>query len=281
MAEDRQDEGQPGGAGGRTEGPRVSPLLLRMVGTYAERHLTRQFHAVRLSRGARPQWTAARGRPLIVYLNHPSWWDPLVCLAIANATVPDRRHYAPIEAETLARYPFFERLGFFGIESGTARGARRFLEVALGVLANPDTALWITAGGRLCDPRERPVELQPGLGHLARRLRDGMLLPLALEYPFWEERLPEALARFGEPVSLADAGMRAADWTEVLAANLESAQDHLAADARTRDPARFEVLLGGEAGAGGVHDAWRRLKSRLRGRRLRPQQAPEDFEAEP
>src|ERR1700730_8958698 len=120
MAEDRQDEGQPGGAGGGTEGPRISPLLLRMFGTYAERYLARQFHAVRLSRGARPEGPAARGRPLIVYLTHPSWWDPLVCLAIANATVPDRRHYAPIEAEALARYPFFERLGFFGIESGTA-----------------------------------------------------------------------------------------------------------------------------------------------------------------
>jgi 1-acyl-sn-glycerol-3-phosphate acyltransferase len=284
MTEDREDrEGgeQPDGGAGTAEGPRVSPLLLRLFGRHAERRLARHFHAVRLSRGERPQWTAARGRPLVVYLNHSSWWDPLVGLAVAHATLPERRHYASVGAAVLARNPFFERLGFFAVDPGTARGARGFLDTALALLAQPDTVLWITAGGQLCDPRARPVEVQAAAGHLARRLRDGVLLPLALEYPFWGEPLPEALARFGEPVALADAGMSAADWTEVLAAKLESAQDRLAAEATARDPARFELLVGAEPGAAGVHDAWRRLKSRLRGRRLRTGQETEDLEAEP
>jgi 1-acyl-sn-glycerol-3-phosphate acyltransferase len=247
-----------------------SPRMLGLFRTYAERYLARHFHAVRLSRAGRPDLEAARGRPVIVCLNHPSWWDPLVGLVLAVRLFPDRRQFSPIESAALARYRFFERLGFFGIEPGTARGARRFLSVAEGVLAAPDAALWITAGGRFADPRERPVRLQSGLGHLASRLDDGVVFPLALEYPFWNERFPEALARFGEPVFL-DGKRQPAEWTALLEERLGATQEALAAEALSRDPDRFEALIGGTAGVGGVYDAWRRLRAGLRGERFRPE----------
>nr|MDP9122565.1 lysophospholipid acyltransferase family protein [Acidobacteriota bacterium] len=174
-------------------GPAVSPLLVSMFRRYTERYLAHHFHAVRLARAQRPDISAARERPLVVYLNHPAWWDPLICLLLAHVLAPERQHYGPIEQQALGKYRFFERLGFFGIEPGTARGARRFLKTAQGILERPGTALWITAGGRFSDPRERPIELRKGLGHLARRLRQGVILPLAVEYPYWEERFPEAL----------------------------------------------------------------------------------------
>jgi 1-acyl-sn-glycerol-3-phosphate acyltransferase len=253
----------------------VSPLAMSTYQRYFERRLARHFHDVRLSRSQRPDLTAARERPLIVYLNHSSWWDPLVCLQLAGQLLPQRRHYATIDAETVRSHPFFRRLGFFAIEPDSPRGARRFLEAATRILEQPDATLWITSGGGLADPRERPAKLQPALGHVAARLRRGVLLPLALEYPFWKERLPEALARFGEELAVEDAGMRALDWTEVLAARLEAAQDALAAEAILRDGARFELMLGGGAGlgvgtgAGGVLRAWRRLREALaRGRRV-------------
>ena len=46
-------------------------------------------------------------------------------------------------------------------------------------------------------PATRPVRLRPGLAHLARRVPGATIVPLALEYPFWDERTPEALCRFG------------------------------------------------------------------------------------
>lgn len=58
---------------------------------------------------------------------------------------PDRAHYAPIEAGALARYRLFERLGFFGIEPGTARGGRDFLRTGLALASRSDSALWLTA----------------------------------------------------------------------------------------------------------------------------------------
>jgi 1-acyl-sn-glycerol-3-phosphate acyltransferase len=235
-----------------------------MFGRYCERYLTQHFHAVRLSKSQRPDPVALHGKPLIVYCNHPSWWDPLICLQLAALLFPDRAHYGPIDAAGLNKYRFFEKLGFFGVEPGGARGARRFLAVSQEILARPDTALWIAAEGRFSDPRERPVRLRSGIGHLASRVRDAVLLPLAIEYPFWEERSPEALARFGEEIPTGDADLGAADWTPILEEGLESALDALAAEALARDIPRFETLLAGGAGRGGIHDVWRRLKARVR-----------------
>jgi 1-acyl-sn-glycerol-3-phosphate acyltransferase len=258
--------------------PRISPILLRAFAPYAERYLGRHLHALRLSKAA-PAPRPAAERPLVVYLNHPAWWDPLVGMALALRLYPERSHRAPIEAAALARYRFFGRLGFFGVEPGTARGARRFLAVAESALARPNAALWLTPGGRFADPRERPPALAAGLGHLARRLRRGVLVPLALEYPFWEERSPEALARFGEPLDAEAIDLPAAGWTALLAERLAAAQDALAREALARDPARFETLLRGSAGVGGAYDLWRRLRARARGERFRPEHgaAPAPF----
>ncbi|HYL05404.1 MAG TPA: lysophospholipid acyltransferase family protein [Thermoanaerobaculia bacterium] len=247
-----------------------SPLALPAFRRSGERRLARHFHAVRLSRSQRPDLTAARDRPVIVYLHHSSWWDPLVCLQLASQLFPGRSHFAPLEQATLRRDRLFARLGFFAVDVESARGARRFLELATRIVERPDAILWVTAGGGMADPRERPVKLLAGLGHLAARVRHAVMLPLALEYPFWNEPRPEALARFGEELAVEDAGMRAHDWTEVLAARLEAAQDALAAEALARDAACFEVIQDPGAAGGGLQDAWRRFREILRARRRRP-----------
>ena len=178
--------------------PQVFALLVRAFTAYATRYLRRHFHSIRLLRATPPAISPTL--PLVVFLNHPSWWDPLVSIFLAFRFFPERTPYAPIEARALSRYRFFTRLGFFGVEPGTARGATTFLRAGQAILAQPNVALWITPEGRFTDPRERPVTLRPGIGHLASRLRTGVFLPLALEYSFWEERYPEALAHFGEPI---------------------------------------------------------------------------------
>ncbi len=58
--------------------------------------------------------------------------------------------------------------------------------------------LWITAEGAFTDHRARPVALRPGLAHLARQVPGAVILPLALDYTFWNESRPEALLRFGD-----------------------------------------------------------------------------------
>ena len=257
--------------------PSISPRLLALFAAYGERYVSRSFHAVRLSRADRPDPEALRGKPLVVYLNHPSWWDPMICMLLAMRLFPERRHYAPIEGAALEKYRFFSKLGFFGVD-GTIHGARRFLNVGRRILNQPDAVLWVTAEGRFTDPRRRPVELRPGLGRLLRgSTADANVLPLALEYPFWDERFPEALARFGRPIPApAESTMTARDWTLVLGGWLQVTQEGLAAEALTRDPSQFERLGRGRAGVGPAYDLWRRFRARLRGERFRAAHGAEE-----
>ena len=238
--------------------------LISLFRWYGRRFLRKHFHAVRLARrGSSP--TLPDG-PLIIALSHPSWWDPMLGIALSERFA-ERAHVVPIEAAALGRYGFFERLGFFGIEPGSRAGFERLLQVADQVLPRRDVAFWITPQGRFTDVRRRPLELRPGVGHLAQRLRGGAILPVALEYTFWTERTPEALVRFGEPILVDDGSSRSVDaWTEQVALALTQAQDDLAVDAMTRDPAAFETLLEGRSGTAVVYDLWRRGWAMLRGR---------------
>ncbi len=250
---------------------------LRVFRAYTRRYVARNFHALRLSRRGKP--TIPADGPLIVVLNHPSWWDPLVGLLLSEL-FPGWRHYAPMESSALGRYRLMERLGFFPIDPGTASGARAFLRRAEELLAQPRTALWITAQGQFADPRERSVKLRAGVAHLARRLERGTILPLALEYPFWSERCPEALAHFGEPIHI-EAGREQTveSWLEQIEGGLTEAQDALAVLAQQRQAEAFETLIGGKSGVGGVYDWWRRWRARLRGERFDPSHQPEQSAA--
>jgi len=254
--------------------PRISRRLLRLFRWYARRYVRRHFDAVRLSREGAPG-SLPRG-PVVVYLNHPSWWDPMIAVVVGADRLGDRPQYAPIERAMLDRYRFFRRLGFFGLKPRSRRGAKRLLAMADRVFSLSGGVLWITPQGDFTDPRVRPVRFFSGLGAVVQRMPGGLALPMALEYPFWEERKPEALVRFGEPVSADElAGLDRKRINHVLEARLTEAQDALAEEAKRRDRGAFEVLLSGTTGVGAVYDSWRWLKARLRGRRFDRRHMPE------
>ena len=260
-----------------TAPPSRSPLLWRWFTGYARREVAKRFNAVRVHRAGPPP--RCDGRPLVIYANHPSWWDPMLAIVTASLRYPDRRHYAPIDAAMLERYDFFKKLGFFGVEPGSAAGARAFLRVADAILAEPDACLWVTAQGRFADVRQRPIELRPGVGHLARRAPHAAFLPAAVEYPFWSEKRPETLVRFGEPIRPGAARRAAAEWHDQLTAALTETMDALAAAAVARDPRCFEVILAGRGGVSRAYDAWRWTRATLTGRRFDPRHLEDPADA--
>lgn len=237
---------------------------------FARRHL----RAVRVAaRGLPPPDDPAR--PLVVYANHPSWWDGVAFMLYSTELFPGRRMFIPMEADALGRYRFMTRLGVFGVEQQSARGAVAFLRTAKAVLAEPSHMLWMNAPGRFMDVRERPVPMAPGLVRLAELAPRARFLPMAIEYPFWSERAPEMLAAFGAPLdgealAALDRDARAG----ALARGLEAAMDRLAEDAIARDPSRFRPVLRGREGMGGIYERWRRLQAVARGRPFDPRHDP-------
>ena len=208
-------------------------------------------------------------RPLVVFANHPGWWDGVAFMLLSVGLFPKRRMFTPMDKAALEKYAFMRRLGVFGIETGTPRGAVAFLRTAEQVLAAPDRMLWMNAPGRFSDVRERPVPIAPGMTRLPEMAPDTLFIPLALDYPFWTERKAEMLCAFGEPIEGRTLAALDRDTrSEMLSRALAATMDRLAEDAITRDPARFETLHRGREGMGGIYDLWRRLRAALRGERF-------------
>lgn len=206
-------------------------------------------------------------RPVVIYSNHPSWWDPLVGLIVLSEYFPHRRVYAPIDAAMLMKYQMFKRMGFFGVEKDTAKGAAQFISMADRVLRQPSSLLAVTAQGRFADVRERPLRLKRGLAHLIKANPRTVFVPAAIEYVFWEEKLPEILVRIGVPRSF-ESLTTIESCHETLERDLERTQDDLAHLSIARDEQAFTPVLSGRSGMGGVYDLWRKVKAMMTGGRF-------------
>jgi 1-acyl-sn-glycerol-3-phosphate acyltransferase len=229
----------------------------------------RDFHAMRVSRsGPAPDPATPR---LVLYANHPSWWDAVAFVLLADTVFAGRPGYVPIDARMLRRYGFMARIGAFGVDLESPTGGAAFLATARKILDKPDGLLLVTAQGRFADVRERPIQLRPGLAHLVQQRPDATFVPLALDYVFWDERQSELLIRFGRPLSSASlSDLSVLERSAALGRALEDTMDALTAEAIARDPDAFRTLVSGRVGVGGVYDLWRRARALLRGERFSP-----------
>ncbi len=243
--------------------PPISAITLRFFRRLVRRYFRRHFRTVMVQH---PEYLAQAQGPLIVYANHSSWWDPMISVLLAQTLLPGRRHYAPMDAAALSRYPILSKLGIFPVDLTSSRGAAQFLRTSRAILEDGGV-LWITPQGRFADPREFPLAFKPGLGALAVRSPGLKLFPLAIEYTFWDERMPETLLRFGEPVQPGP-GTSAVDATRQLESALAAAMLSLQHASIARDPRLFRVLLTGTRGTGGLYAWGRRLRFWFTGKPL-------------
>jgi 1-acyl-sn-glycerol-3-phosphate acyltransferase len=259
--------------------PVVDRRILGGFHWYIPRYLRKHFHAVALNQTKLQAAAIRSDDSLVIYANHSSWWDPLIAMFAAKEIFSDFNFYAPIDANALEKYRVFSKLGFFPVEQNSLQGAKHFLDVSLRLLGQSGNSIWITPEGRFADVRDHSAELMPGLSHLAHSLQRRAtptstrtwFVPIAIECTFWEERLPEILAWFGEPALVAASESEIfskADWNQRLTGALREAQLQLATAAIQRDESAFEVMLTGSAGTSRFYDAWRRGWARITGKNI-------------
>jgi 1-acyl-sn-glycerol-3-phosphate acyltransferase len=224
--------------------PRVWHPLAKWFTYYSRWYIRKHFNSLGISRSS--LIPGSTGLPIVLYANHPGWWDPLVGLILKAKFFPDYTLFAPIEAAALRRYKILSKIGFFGVDGQSRRGVLEFFKTARAILHDSNHLLAITPHGRFADVRERPVLFQRGLGVLAARVRRALFIPVAIEYTFWDQRRPEIFCRFGESTEVraeSSAGLNAWHWTAVFERRLEIAQDALAKEVCHRDPDQFEYLM--------------------------------------
>lgn len=250
--------------------PKVADWFQNGFHRFLRPYLGRHFHAIAVAQGSRPDETVlgedSEGS-VIVFGNHPSWWDPMTGHFLNQQLFAGRQFYAPIDAEALEKYRVLAKLGFYGVQLNHSSGAAAFLKSSNKILDHGQAALWITPEGRFADVRDHDSDLMPGLAHLCHRRNTGHAIAMAMEYVFWDERLPVCLVQFGTPIALdAHESWSKADWATELSNQLRENQNELASLAITRDSKHFENLLAGRTGAGGIYDGFRRAKAWMTGK---------------
>jgi 1-acyl-sn-glycerol-3-phosphate acyltransferase len=244
---------------------RHSARVSRVFDLYCQRLIARRFTAFRIL-GEVPSGIP-RERGMIVFSNHSSWYDPLIFFVTSRAKFPSHTAFGPMDADALKKYAFMQKIGIFGVEQDSVRGAARFLQVSRGLLARPGNGVWMTPQGEFADVRARPVRFQGGLARLARD-SGAIAIPMAIELVFWNEARPELLVHFGDPVDTATVSRDVDEWNRHLEQALTTAQNELAEAAMSRDPARFTTFIDGTTGVNYIYDGWRYVKALLRGERF-------------
>jgi 1-acyl-sn-glycerol-3-phosphate acyltransferase len=238
-----------------------TPRFVRFFAWYVRRMIRSKFHAVRIAAGTREVLTSleASPTPVLVVLNHSSWWDPLVSLLVAQALCPSRFGCAPMDANELAKFGMLRKLGIFGIDPSDPASLPALVNYALERFAHDvKPTIWITPQGRFMDVREKIV-LRPGAAAIAARTQTIACVSVAIEYGFWIDQKPEIfirLERIAKPQQ-----PTTAHWHAAMTTAMQTNADALARSVQARDSAAFEPLMGGEAQSSvqPVMDLWLRL----------------------
>ena len=230
---------------------------------YVRRFISRNFNAVRVANTESFQ-SGIRG-PLICFVNHPGWWDPMTAVLVTDEFFPKRRFHAPMDAVALKKYPILEKLGFFPLDRDTNAGLKDFLRHAQKLLEDDSTIFWLTPTGRFTDIRDR-APFMGGLGHITKAEPLVSVLPVAVEYTFWNERYPELLIEFGPVLYTDTLPLDKAERSLMLEEALTRVQASLAQKAIKRSPEGFTTIALGQSGVGGMYDWLRRATAFLTGR---------------
>ncbi len=143
------------------------------------------------------QVLASNELPVIVYANHSSWWDGLVCHEIFKRAGSDM--FVMMEEKHLRRYPLVRRLGAFSVDRENARAAFGSIVYAARLLKEkPGRSVLMFPQGKILPSRARPISFESGIGRLVERVVPCRVVPLALSYEFRDGFKPEIFARIGE-----------------------------------------------------------------------------------
>ncbi len=233
------------------------PWFLGVARWYAKRRVAGAFDGLFVD-GLAEARALVRTRPLVFAMNHVSWWDSFVVLLLDEALGTES--HCLMDAQNLARLPFFGWIGAVPLRRDKPREALADLKAAAQLVDRPGRILWIFPQGHQRPGHLRPLGLERGVSLLAADAKADVV-PVSLSYSFREAPQPSICVSIGRPCTLRRSGPPEA-LERSLVAGLDRNDDFITAGrgeyeaiippkvaARVPLAGRFLARFGGDANA--------------------------------
>ncbi|MDQ6786090.1 MAG: lysophospholipid acyltransferase family protein [Acidobacteriota bacterium] len=210
---------------------------------YNRNLIKRRFNSVQIC-GLNEITKRNQHQPLIIYVNHSSWWDGLVAFEISHKA--KLASFIMMEEKQLKKLFLFRRLGAFSVVRENARKAMESLDYAAGVLRqNCRNVLWVFPQGEILPNDKRPLQFYNGLSKIVKKSgKNVQFLPIAIRYEFLGDFKPEIFIKIGKLEStIPDENFDTKKFTRYLAQNLTEILDDLRKEIVSRDFSEFERLI--------------------------------------
>ena len=95
------------------------------------------------------------------------------------------------------------------------KGILKVIKYCTEFLNKDKISLWLFPQGVIMPPNHRPLEFKTGLGSIAKKVKKVNLFPIAIQYVFLRQGLPEVLIDIGKPI-LVDGDVDKNEFTAFL-----------------------------------------------------------------
>jgi len=158
--------------------------------------LRRRFYSVRVKHAEHYE-LRNKDVACIYYTQHSCWWDGMVGYYLCRYLFHDQIN---MMVEDLIKFPLLGKAGAFSIDKKTPKTTLRSMKYCAEFINQEKRSLWLFPQGKIMPPNHRPLEFQNGVSFLARHVKKVNLFPIAIQYTFLRQGLPEVLIDVGKPI---------------------------------------------------------------------------------
>jgi 1-acyl-sn-glycerol-3-phosphate acyltransferase len=164
---------------------------------WVQRSLRRSFYRIR-ARGLSHWRGLETARPALTISNHTNWWDAWLVHRLTREC-PHKKIFGMMEEANLRPNRFLTRIGAFGVDLQTPRGAFAGTRYARHLLQDASHLVWLFPQGKMTRAGAA-LELKDGAEHLAQHTPGVQVIPVYFHYAFGKESRPEIFIEIGEPL---------------------------------------------------------------------------------
>ena len=219
--------------------------------------LRRRFYSIRV-KNAHHYDLRDKDVACIYYSQHSCWWDGMVAYYLCKYLFNDQIN---MMVEDLIKFPLLGKVGAFSIDKKTPKTTLRSMKYCADFLNKEKISLWLFPQGVIMPPNHRPLEFQKGVGFLAQRVKRVNLFPIAIQYVFLRQGLPEVLIDIGKPITVNGEDVDKDKFTEFLENDFTKVLDNQLKEISNGEIEKYKILYKKWDGVGKHIEKW--IRNRL------------------